>query len=191
MVLKNLMELNLFWITNSLFLIVLLIRITQRRLCQFLWGKSFGKEESFIMSLICKSQSISFHSFHITMYINKNTLYSNCIKLLICSHCYHIVDLFKCQLLIHMKRVCETKFCGIIDQSLFYIDLTVHYIQNFENLTQTSLILHRHCLYKYRSTSNFAYCNNYASYIILSHSLVLISIFFLYCNIEFGILFIS
>ena len=31
--------------------------------------------------------------------------------------------------------VCETKFCGVIDQSLFYIDLTVHYIQNFENLT--------------------------------------------------------
>ena len=32
-------------------------------------------------------------------------------------------------------QLCETKFCGIIDQSLFYIDLTVHYIQNFENLT--------------------------------------------------------
>ena len=32
--------------------------------------------------------------------------------------------------------VCETKYCGIIDQSLFYIDLiTVHYKQNFENLT--------------------------------------------------------
>jgi hypothetical protein len=31
--------------------------------------------------------------------------------------------------------VCETKFCGIIDQCLFYIDLTVHYIQNFEYLT--------------------------------------------------------
>jgi len=31
--------------------------------------------------------------------------------------------------------VCETKLFGIIDQSLFYIDLTVHYIQNFENLT--------------------------------------------------------
>ena len=31
--------------------------------------------------------------------------------------------------------VCETKFCGIIEQSLFYIDLTIHYIQNFENLT--------------------------------------------------------
>jgi hypothetical protein len=30
--------------------------------------------------------------------------------------------------------VCETKYCGIIDQSLFYIDLIVHYIQNFENL---------------------------------------------------------
>jgi len=34
-----------------------------------------------------------------------------------------------------IKSVCETKFCGIIDQSLFYINLTVHYIQNFENLT--------------------------------------------------------
>jgi hypothetical protein len=35
----------------------------------------------------------------------------------------------------HYATVCETKFCCIIDQSLFYIDLTVHYIQNFENLT--------------------------------------------------------
>jgi hypothetical protein len=34
-----------------------------------------------------------------------------------------------------MISVCETKFCGIIDQFLFYIDLTVHYIQDFENLT--------------------------------------------------------
>jgi hypothetical protein len=25
------------------------------------------------------------------------------------------------------NAVCETKFCGIIDQSLNYIDLTVHY----------------------------------------------------------------
>ena len=40
--------------------------------------------------------------------------------------------------------VCETKFCGIIDQSLFYIDLIVHYMQNFENLTQTWF--YRHCL---------------------------------------------
>ena len=31
--------------------------------------------------------------------------------------------------------LCETKFCGIIDQTLFYIDLTVLYIQNFENFT--------------------------------------------------------
>jgi hypothetical protein len=31
--------------------------------------------------------------------------------------------------------VCETKFCGIIEQSLIYIDLTIHCIQNFENLT--------------------------------------------------------
>ena len=34
-----------------------------------------------------------------------------------------------------MYAVCETKFCGIIDQSLFYLDHTVHYIQNFENVT--------------------------------------------------------
>jgi hypothetical protein len=34
-----------------------------------------------------------------------------------------------------LSAVCETKFCGIIDQSLFYIDLAVHYIQNFEYLT--------------------------------------------------------
>ena len=33
------------------------------------------------------------------------------------------------------SSVCETNFCGIIDQSLFHIDLTVYYIQNFENLT--------------------------------------------------------
>ena len=31
--------------------------------------------------------------------------------------------------------VCETKFYSIIDQSLFYIDLTVHYVYNFENFT--------------------------------------------------------
>jgi hypothetical protein len=31
--------------------------------------------------------------------------------------------------------VYKTKFCGIIDQSLFYIDLTVYYIENLENLT--------------------------------------------------------
>jgi len=31
--------------------------------------------------------------------------------------------------------VCETELCGIIDQSLFYIDLTVHYIQHFESFT--------------------------------------------------------
>jgi len=31
--------------------------------------------------------------------------------------------------------VSEVKFCGIIDQSLFYIDLTVYHIQNFEKLT--------------------------------------------------------
>jgi hypothetical protein len=31
--------------------------------------------------------------------------------------------------------VSEVNFCGIIDQSLFYIDLTVYYIQNFEKLT--------------------------------------------------------
>ena len=37
-----------------------------------------------------------------------------------------------------ISTVCETKFCGIIDQSLYYIDLTVHYLQNFENLTRTS-----------------------------------------------------
>jgi hypothetical protein len=30
--------------------------------------------------------------------------------------------------------VCETKVYGVIDQSLFYIDLTIHYVQNFENL---------------------------------------------------------
>ena len=30
------------------------------------------------------------------------------------------------------NTVCEIKFCGIIDQSLFYIDLTVRYIQNFD-----------------------------------------------------------
>jgi predicted RNase H-related nuclease YkuK (DUF458 family) len=28
----------------------------------------------------------------------------------------------------YLLAVCETKCCGIIDQSLFYIDLTVHYI---------------------------------------------------------------
>jgi hypothetical protein len=44
--------------------------------------------------------------------------------------------------------VCETKFGGIIDQSLFYVDITVNYKQNFENLTYnyTSLILHGPCL---------------------------------------------
>jgi len=32
-----------------------------------------------------------------------------------------------------VNTVYETKFCGIIDQSLFYIDFTLHYmyIQNF------------------------------------------------------------
>jgi hypothetical protein len=34
-----------------------------------------------------------------------------------------------------IKAVCETHVCVIIDQSLFYIDLTVHYIQSFVNLT--------------------------------------------------------
>lgn len=48
----------------------------------------------FIMSLICKSQSISFHSFILQCILKIH--YSNCIKLLICSHGYHIVDLFKC-----------------------------------------------------------------------------------------------
>jgi hypothetical protein len=33
------------------------------------------------------------------------------------------------------SAVCETKFCGIIDQFLFYTDLAVHYMQNLENLT--------------------------------------------------------
>jgi len=33
-----------------------------------------------------------------------------------------------------LHAVCESKFCGIIYQTLFYIDLTVH-IQFFENLT--------------------------------------------------------
>ena len=30
--------------------------------------------------------------------------------------------------------VLETKVYGVIDQSLIYIDLTIHYVQNFENL---------------------------------------------------------
>ena len=38
-------------------------------------------------------------------------------------------------LYLYVSAVCETKFCGIIDQSLFYIDLTVHYIQKKLNLT--------------------------------------------------------
>ena len=42
----------------------------------------------------------------------------------------HYVVIVSCH-----ETVCKTKFWGIIDQSLFYIDLTVHYIQNFENLT--------------------------------------------------------
>ena len=45
----------------------------------------------------------------------------------------------KISLHISPQSVCETKFCATIDQSLFYIDLTLHYIQNFENLTLTSL----------------------------------------------------
>jgi len=29
---------------------------------------------------------------------------------------------------LNTEAVCETKFCGIIDQFLFYIDLAVHFI---------------------------------------------------------------
>jgi len=47
------------------------------------------------------------------------------------------VFIFDCKIFVHWSiAMCEAKLCGIaIDQSLFYIDLTVHYTQNFENLT--------------------------------------------------------
>ena len=48
--------------------------------------------------------------------------------------CY-ILSVKKSTTYLYRLTVCETKFCGIIDQSLFYIDLTVHYIQHFENFT--------------------------------------------------------
>jgi len=45
-----------------------------------------------------------------------------------------IQKVFVVSLVFVVATVCETKCCGIIDQSLFYIDLTIHYIQHFENL---------------------------------------------------------
>jgi hypothetical protein len=69
------------------------------------------------------------------------------------------IPVVQCMLSTNIKfitAVCETKFYGIIDQFLFYIDLTVHYIHILK-------IWHRPAWFYidivYRSTVNFAHCH--------------------------------
>jgi hypothetical protein len=56
----------------------------------------------------------------------------------------------------YLLAVCETKCCGIIDQSLFYIDLTVHYIYKILKIWLRPAWFYLNIVY--RSTANFAHC---------------------------------
>ena len=68
----------------------------------------------------------------------KKYLQKTCYKAVIAIYRGHVVQMINDKENVNNLddlTVCETKFCGIIDQTLFYIDLTVLYIQNFENFT--------------------------------------------------------